>query len=161
MWVWQIVRSWALTKETVKGPITINCYQTILVRPIHEYDICFPKDVSSDCKTPIIDTVLTDELGCDILAVNVVDKRYDASDDECYKIFRTYTVINWCAYDDRCGDPMAEEPVCGRERKPCLVGSTIMARIQSTCWFVTAIVTWMKNSGCQKTCRPTMATTFM
>ncbi|WP_245549986.1 hypothetical protein [Haliscomenobacter hydrossis] len=107
----KIVRSWALTKNTVKGPITITCYQTIWVRPIHQYDICFPKDVDSDCKTPIIDTVLTDELSCDILAVNITDKRYDASDDECYKIFRTYTVINWCAYDDRCGDPMAEGSV--------------------------------------------------
>ncbi|AEE52691.1 MopE-related protein [Haliscomenobacter hydrossis] len=112
----KIVRSWTLTKETAKGPISITCSQTIWVRPIHEYDICFPKDVSSDCKTPIIDTVLTDELACDILAVNVADKRYDASDDECYKIFRTYTVINWCAYDDRCGDPMAEGSVYVVER---------------------------------------------
>ncbi|MBK9492589.1 MAG: hypothetical protein IPO07_30285 [Haliscomenobacter sp.] len=103
-----ITRTWTLTKETVKGPIVISCTQIINVGPSHEYDICFPKDVSTDCKTPVIDTVVTDELGCDILAVNIADKRYDASDDECYKIFRTYTVINWCAYDDRCGDPMGE-----------------------------------------------------
>jgi hypothetical protein len=101
-----IDRIWKLTKQTVKGPITITCKQRIYIRAIHEYNICFPKDATSDCKTPIVDSVLTDELSCDILAVNVSDKRYDASDDECYKIFRTYTVINWCAYDDRCGDPM-------------------------------------------------------
>ncbi len=64
--------------------------------------------MSTDCKTPIIDTVITDELACDILAVNVTDKRYDASDDECYKLFRTYSVINWCTYDDRCGDPLLQ-----------------------------------------------------
>ncbi len=102
-----IDRIWTLTKQTVKGPITITCTQRITILPVREYDICFPKDVSSDCKTPIIDTVKTRELGCDILAVNVTDKRYDASDDECYKIFRTYTVINWCVYNDVCGDPMA------------------------------------------------------
>ena len=101
-----IVRKWALTKQTVKGPITINCSQTITVNPVHEYNICFPKDASADCKTPIVDTIITDELGCDILSVNVTDKRYDASDDECYKIFRTYSVINWCTYDDVCGDPL-------------------------------------------------------
>jgi hypothetical protein len=101
-----IVRSWALTKQTAKGPITINCAQTITVRPVHQYNIRFPKDASADCKTPIIDTIITDELSCDILSVNVSDKRYDASDDECYKIFRTYSVINWCTYDDRCGDPL-------------------------------------------------------
>ncbi len=106
-----IIRKWTLTKQTAKGPITVECSQKITIRAIHEYNICFPKDASFDCKTPIVDTVLTDELGCDILAVNVFDKRYDASDDECYKIFRTYTVINWCAYDDRCGDPMTEGKV--------------------------------------------------
>jgi hypothetical protein len=106
-----IVRSWALTKQTAKGPITINCAQTITVRAIHQYDITFPKDASADCKTPIIDTVITDELSCDILSVNVTDKRYDASVDECYKIFRTYSVINWCTYDDRCGDPLEQTNV--------------------------------------------------
>ena len=103
-----IDRIWTLTKQTAKGPITITCTQRITILPVREYNICFPKDANFDCKTPIIDTVLVDELGCDILAVNVSDKRYNASDDECYKIFRTYTVINWCVYDDRCGDPMAE-----------------------------------------------------
>jgi large repetitive protein len=99
-----IVRKWALTKQTVKGPITINCSQTITVLPRHEYNICFPKDAIADCKTPIVDTVITDELGCDILAVNILDKRYDASDDECYKLFRTYTVVNWCTFSDECYD---------------------------------------------------------
>ncbi len=103
-----IDRIWTLTKETVKGPISVTCKQRIYILPVHEYNICFPKDVSTDCKTPIIDTVITDELACDILAVNVSDKRYDASDDECYKIFRTYSVINWCTYDDRCGDPLLQ-----------------------------------------------------
>uniref|UniRef100_UPI0035946A29 T9SS type A sorting domain-containing protein n=1 Tax=Haliscomenobacter sp. TaxID=2717303 RepID=UPI0035946A29 len=106
-----IDRNWTLTKETVKGPISVTCTQRIWILPVHEYNICFPKDVASDCKTPIIDTVITDELGCDILAVNVTDKRYDASDDECYKIFRTYSVINWCTYDDRCGDPLLQTNV--------------------------------------------------
>ncbi len=103
-----IDRIWTVTKETVKGPISVTCKQRIHILPVHEYNICFPKDVSTDCKTPIIDTVLTDELACDILSVNVTDKRYDASDDECYKIFRTYSVINWCTYDDRCGDPLKQ-----------------------------------------------------
>ncbi|WP_421797557.1 T9SS type A sorting domain-containing protein [Haliscomenobacter sp.] len=103
-----IDRIWTLTKETVKGPISVTCKQRINILPVHEYNICFPKDVSTDCKTPIIDTVITDELACDILAVNVSDKRYDASDDECYKLFRTYSVINWCTYDDRCGDPLLQ-----------------------------------------------------
>jgi len=104
-----IERIWVLTKQTAKGPITTTCKQIIRVLPVREYNICFPKDVDQrDCKAPVIDTAFTKELGCDILAVNVTDKRYDASNDECYKIFRTYTVIDWCAYDDNCGDPTVE-----------------------------------------------------
>ncbi|WP_373551754.1 GEVED domain-containing protein [Haliscomenobacter sp.] len=107
-----IERIWVLTKQTAHGPITTTCRQIIRVLPVREYNICFPKDVDQrDCKVPVIDTAFVKELGCDILAVNVSDKRYDASDDECYKIFRTYTVIDWCAYDDRCGDPMTEGSV--------------------------------------------------
>ncbi|HOY18426.1 MAG TPA: SdrD B-like domain-containing protein, partial [Haliscomenobacter sp.] len=111
-----IERIWALTRQTGKGPETVTCKQIIRVLPLREYNICFPKDANFDCKTPIVDTLIVDELGCDLLAVNVTDKRYDASDDECYKIFRTYTVINWCAYSDNCGDPMAEGSVFVVER---------------------------------------------
>jgi hypothetical protein len=107
-----IERIWTLTKQTAHGPVVTTCRQIIKVLPLREYNICFPKDVDQrDCKTPVIDTAVVDELGCDVLAVNVSDKRYDASSDECYKIFRTYTVVNWCAYDDRCGDPMTDGAV--------------------------------------------------
>ena len=111
-----IERIWTITKETGKGPVSVTCKQIIRVLPVREYNICFPKDANFDCKTPIVDTLIKDELGCDLLAVNVTDKRYDASDDECYKIFRTYTVIDWCAYNDVCGDPMAEGHVYVVER---------------------------------------------
>ncbi len=113
-----IERIWTLSKLTSKGIVKTTCSQIITVLPVHEYNICFPKDaIQRDCKKPVVDTVLTKELGCDILAVNVTNKRYNASDDECYKIFRTYTVINWCTYDDRCGDAMDPGNVYVVDRK--------------------------------------------
>ena len=120
-----IERIWTLTKQTAKGPVVSVCRQIIKVLPLREYNICFPKDVDQrDCKTPVIDTAFTKELGCDILAVNVTDKRYDASNDECYKIFRTYTVIDWCAYDDNCGDPTADGIVYVVDRSYSNYGKT-------------------------------------
>lgn len=98
-----IIRRWTITKAGQSS----TCEQRITVLPITEYDICFPRDATADCKSVRADSAFTASLGCDVVAVNVSDKRYDASDGECYKIFRTYTVINWCTYDDRCGDPMA------------------------------------------------------
>lgn len=98
-----IIRRWTINK----GTSSTSCEQRITVVPINEYNICFPKDATADCKTLKADSAFKVELGCDMLAINVNDKRYDASDGECYKIFRTYTVINWCTYEDLCGDPMA------------------------------------------------------
>ena len=42
--------------------------------------------------------LITDELSCDILAVNISDKRYDASDNECYKIklISSFSKIQLC-----------------------------------------------------------------
>jgi hypothetical protein len=120
-----IERIWTLTKKTVKGDLSLSCKQIIKVLPVREYNIYFPKDVDQrDCKAPVIDTAFTQELGCDILAVNVTDKRYDASNDECYKIFRTYTVIDWCAYDDNCGDPTADGIVYVVDRSYSNYGQT-------------------------------------
>lgn len=103
-----IERIWTITKRSSKGSMSTTCSQIIKVLPVHEYNICFPKDaVQKTCAQPLVDSLVKDELACDLLTVNVIDNRYDASGDECYKIFRTFTVMNWCAYDDRCGDPMA------------------------------------------------------
>ena len=107
-----IERIWTITKKTTKGPMSATCTQIIKVLPLHEYNICFPKDADQKtCAKPLVDSLIRDELACDLLTVNVIDKRYEASDNECYKIFRTFTVLNWCAYDDRCGDPMSVDHV--------------------------------------------------
>ncbi|MBX2927920.1 MAG: T9SS type A sorting domain-containing protein [Saprospiraceae bacterium] len=67
---------------------------------VHNYEIRFPKDAQANCTQPVPDTILVEEIGdCDLLAVSVQDNFFAASGDECYKIFRTYRVLNWCEYD--------------------------------------------------------------
>lgn len=67
---------------------------------VHNYEIRFPKDAQANCTQPTPDTILVEEIGnCDLLAVSVQDNFFAASGDECYKIFRTYRVLNWCEYD--------------------------------------------------------------
>lgn len=67
---------------------------------LHNYEIRFPKDADANCATPNPDTILTEEIAnCDLLAVSVQDQFFSASGNECYKIMRTYGVINWCEYD--------------------------------------------------------------
>lgn len=83
-----------------KGLVSTNkCEQVVTLQEQHYYKIKFPKDASANCGDPQPDTLEVKELGCDLLAISVNDEKFTASGDECYKIFRTYRVINWCEYD--------------------------------------------------------------
>nr|MBX2877688.1 hypothetical protein [Saprospiraceae bacterium] len=82
-----------------------NCEQKINVGLAHHYEILFPKDARAECGLPAPDTIMTYEVGCDLLAVSVEDERFDISPDACFIINRTYRVINWCEYDGE-SDPI-------------------------------------------------------
>ncbi|MCB0550754.1 MAG: T9SS type A sorting domain-containing protein [Phaeodactylibacter sp.] len=76
-----------------------SCQQAINIQERHNYEIKFPADAGANCGYPNPDTIGLNEIGCDLLAVSVDDVVLSASGDECYKVFRTYRVINWCEYD--------------------------------------------------------------
>lgn len=75
------------------------CQQEITVEPVHQYTLRFPEDVSVSCAEPDIPGVLFEEQACDLLAVRVRSDTFFAAIAGCYKVHRTYEVINWCAYD--------------------------------------------------------------
>lgn len=75
------------------------CEQVISVLAVHNYEIKFPKDAVSYCRTPVADTLFLDELACDELAFNVEDKQFTVNGGGCYQILRTYQIINLCEYD--------------------------------------------------------------
>ena len=81
------------------------CYQEDAYYPDakrHDYWIRFPADVTDICGHDVaIPGVTFQENGCDLLAVYQEDRRFAATQDPegCYKIFRTYQVINWREYD--------------------------------------------------------------
>ncbi|MFZ4560602.1 MAG: hypothetical protein ACOYOD_10440 [Saprospiraceae bacterium] len=86
----------------------------IRIQPVHGYDIRFPADASVTCAATLSDTakVIGSFSGpCDILSVQVVDLQYagpvvgSRPAGECQRIYRTFTVVNWCQYDEACGDP--------------------------------------------------------
>ena len=84
---------------------TNSCQQLVTILERHNYEIKFPRDASANCGDPNADTVTYNELACDLLAVSSTDEFFSASGDECYKIFRTWRVINWCEYDGE-SDPV-------------------------------------------------------
>ena len=85
---------------------TFVCEQHIEVVGTHDYHIKFPKDAQSHCSTPVVDNVVLDENACDLLSVSTNDERFAASGDECYKILRTYRVLNWCEFNEESDRPI-------------------------------------------------------
>lgn len=90
---------------------TNGCQQTITVTQEFDYTIKFPADVTADCTVPSTDGVELNGMGCDMLSVSVSDEIfYSTSGDDCYKIFRTYRVLNMCEYDG-----LSDAVVIGRD----------------------------------------------
>ena len=91
------------------------CEQIITFTGSTHYEIKFPRDVVGDCAAIAADTLITRNYGCDMVAVSHVDQRYDIPEagGVCFKIFRTYSVINWCEYDG-ISDPyiVSRDPDC-------------------------------------------------
>ena len=86
------------TVEDEAGNVN-SCQQLINITTSSSYQIKFPKDVIGDCAEPGADTLVINNLGCDDFAVNITEQRYDVVQGACFKIMRTYSVINWCEYD--------------------------------------------------------------
>lgn len=78
-----------------------QCTQRIVVTYEQEYFLKFPNDV---IVTVCNDSSRYDELtffgeDCELLGVNYEDEVFTVVPDACFKIERTWTVINWCTYN--------------------------------------------------------------
>jgi hypothetical protein len=93
-----------------------DCQQLITIPQVHNYEIRFPADIASVCGATLTDTVTYTTLGCDLLAVSSEDEIFEPSNGECYKIYRTWRVMNWCQYDG-VSDPfvVSRDPDCDTE----------------------------------------------
>ena len=89
----------------INGNLSVLCEQVITVVLEHDYTIVWPRDEDRTvCTAGVFGDTLTRpngliEDGCDLLAVSFSDQRFNTNDDACFKILRTYDVINWCEWD--------------------------------------------------------------
>lgn len=98
-----IVRHFQATTGYGWGSTVYTCNQLITITEVHQYTIRFPPDASGYCALPPAEGVQVDEQACDLLAVSTTDLNFQVSGDACYKILRTYRVLNWCEYDGQSG----------------------------------------------------------
>ncbi len=78
-----------------------SCTQRVVVEYHQDYNIRFPADVSVNCvQTPDFGRpIITNDEGCELIGISYNDVVFTIVPDACYKIERTWTVINWCTYD--------------------------------------------------------------
>ena len=79
-----------------------TCYQTITVNSVEDWRITFPEDVSLTCPVETAtmgDSVILMNGSCDRLAVSVESKMFTVVQDACFKVVKTYHIINWCNYN--------------------------------------------------------------
>jgi hypothetical protein len=91
---------------TDDGGLSSQCTQLIFVETVNRYQIRLPGDLeSATCGQQPDANLLAETLACDLLAVSKDTARFEASNDECFKLFITYSIINWCEYDGRSVTP--------------------------------------------------------
>ncbi|MBR9920359.1 MAG: hypothetical protein GYB31_05910 [Bacteroidetes bacterium] len=76
-----------------------SCTHTIIVEHLSDFVVSFPEDITVDCDNGILpDTgapeVFLDE--CEMTEVSYEDQYFFVVPDACYKIVRTWTVVNGC-----------------------------------------------------------------
>ncbi len=92
---WRLVRDKGTPQETT-GPV---CEQRIEIKPLNRYILRFPADTTLLCSdVGKADTVFYRVPGCDVLSVTYIDEKLKVPGQNCFAIYRTFRVINWCEF---------------------------------------------------------------
>lgn len=77
-----------------------TCTQTITIDYVENWKITLPEDMTMSCPMTIgaTDSVQLQNGTCDRLAVSVESKMFNVVEDACFKVIKTYHIINWCNY---------------------------------------------------------------
>ena len=91
-----IQRHWKVTDSGANAVVV--CNQTILVKHVSDWVVEFPADVTVSCGETIPPTGEPEIFfeNCELIAISYDDEVFTVVPDACFKIARTWTVINWC-----------------------------------------------------------------
>lgn len=95
-----ILRTFTASDFSDKSP-DVSCTQTITVTHVSDFTVQFPADVTlTTCPDGINggEPVISND-DCELVAISSEDLVLQIVDDACYKIERTWTIVNWCVYD--------------------------------------------------------------
>ncbi len=123
-----IKRTWD-AKDKCGNFVTVD--QKITTKHRSDFEVLFPADKVSLCGNqedispeaigrPI---VMDDE--CELVGINYEDQKFDIVPDACYKILRTWRIVDWCKFDpnqhDRAQDIIVDDRnVADVVKRPCV-----------------------------------------
>ena len=78
-----------------------TCTQTISINAVEDWTITFPEDLALTCpmSPSITDSVEVISGQCDRLAISSESQMFDVVEGACFKVIKTYHIINWCTYN--------------------------------------------------------------
>ena len=97
-----IQRTWTI-KDKCDNPITVR--QKVVVKHRSDFEVIFPEDKVVECD--FLNTTDPKDAGepiisddeCEQVGVQYKDEVFTVEDSACYKIVRTWTLIDWCIYN--------------------------------------------------------------
>ncbi len=150
------------------GGQSTTCTQRIVVNYNQNYFIRFPNDWNiTECNSGFDNFGKPEFFGedCELLGVSHQDVMFTVVPDACFKIERTWTIINWCTFDPNkpCTEVPNPNPNALNDHPSNLVGPTVSpagtlapwaptnVRINPTDQFPTNYSTfWSANANCYK-----------
>ncbi|MCC6458826.1 MAG: T9SS type A sorting domain-containing protein [Saprospiraceae bacterium] len=154
-------------RATDCGGLTSICTQRVFVNYEQDYYVKFPNDaIVTVCDgTGIYGEPTFFGKDCELLAVSKEDIVYTVVPDACYKIERTWTIINWCTYNPNSGciDVPNPNPNATTNHPSNLPGPTVSPAGTPAPWNPTVVkinptdptttnysVFWSANANCYK-----------
>ncbi len=95
------------------GGQSTTCTQRIAVHYQSSFFVRFPNDILlNECNSPFDNFGQPEFSGvdCENLGVSYEDQRFTVVPDACFKIERTWRIINWCTYNPNAGCTMVPNP---------------------------------------------------
>ena len=123
------------------GGLTSICTQRIVVDYKQDYWIKFPDDkivTKCDGSVNFGEPIFFGE-DCELMGVSYEDAIYTVVTDACYKIERTWNIINWCTYDPNKPCIEVPNPDLALERPFILPGPVVSAPGTTGPWASTVV----------------------
>ena len=96
-----ITRQWTATDPFNNTPA--SCTQIISVEHVSNWVVEFPQNITAECSDGQLPPFGEPEIffdECELVGTSYEDQIFNVANGACYLIVRTWTVINWCLYDD-------------------------------------------------------------